>query len=58
MLKKFSLLSVARARTIIVFEQPGGPNIKIPLGLSILNLENVFGYFNGQTTACCNCFFQ
>lgn len=29
---KFSLLSVATALAIIVLEQPGGPNNKIPRG--------------------------
>lgn len=50
--RKLSPLSVARALAIMVFEQPGGPYIRIPLGGLIPILWNASGYLNGHSTAC------
>lgn len=55
---KLSLLSVATARATIVFEQPGGPNNKIPRGGVIPKRVNESGYFNGHSKTCCNFNFR
>ena len=52
---KFASLSVATDRASMVFPQPGGPNSRIPLGARIPSLLNTSGFFNGHSTASCNC---
>src|SRR6266702_1469316 len=54
---KFASLSVATDRASMVFPQPGGPNNRIPLGARIPTLLNTSGFFNGHSTASCNCCF-
>jgi hypothetical protein len=49
--KKLSLLSVARAFAIIVFEHPGGPNIRTPCGGEIPSRVKTSGCFKGHSTA-------
>ncbi len=49
---KFSLLSEATAFAIIVFEQPGGPNSKIPRGGLIPRRLNDSGCFKGHSRTC------
>lgn len=49
---KFNPLSVASAFAIIVFEHPGGPNIKMPLGGVIPKRWNASGCTRGHSIAC------
>lgn len=56
--KKLTLLSVASALAIIVFEQPGGPNMSIPLGGAIPMRVNASGCRSGHSIACFNCNFS
>lgn len=56
--KKLRPLSVAKALAIIVFEHPGGPNIKTPFGGSIPSLLKLSGCFNGHSTDCFNINFR
>lgn len=49
---KFICDEVATALAIIVFEQPGGPYNKIPLGGLIANLSSIFFFLQGHSTLC------
>jgi hypothetical protein len=49
---KFMLDSVATALAIIVFEQPGGPYIKIPFGARIPKRVKASAWSRGHSTAC------
>lgn len=54
MARKFSPLSVARALAIMVFEQPGGPYRRTPLGGWTPIRVKDSGCFKGHSTACFN----
>lgn len=54
---KLILASLAHALAIIVFEHPGGPNIRIPFGGLSLNISNNSGLSNGNIIESYKVFF-